>query len=73
MHTLKILNKKSLKQMFEALKRLGSDLLSHMTLCSIIGDEELNFRVRHGIGCTLFSMAAKKLHILIDRERNLFS
>ncbi len=30
-----------------------------MTLCSIIGEEELNFRVRNGVGCTLFSMAAK--------------
>ena len=38
----------------------GSGLLSHMTLCSIIGEEELNYRVRNGIGCTLFSMAAKK-------------
>lgn len=37
-----------------------SGLLSHMTLCSIIGEEELNYRVRNGIGCTLFSMAAKK-------------
>lgn len=41
----------------------GSGLLSHMTLCSIIGEEELNCRVRNGIGCTLFSMAAKKFSI----------
>ena len=41
----------------------GSGLLSHMTLCSIIGEEELNCRVRNGIGCTLFSMAAKIFQI----------
>ena len=51
----------------------GSGLLSHMTLCSIIGEEELNYRVRNGIGCTLFSMAAKKFSILIDREGRSFS
>ena len=40
-----------------------------MTLCSIIGEEELNCRVRNGIGCTLFSMAAKiPMQFLIDRE-----
>ena len=41
-------------------KDFGSDLLSHMTLCSIIGDGELNLRVRNGIACTLSSLAAKK-------------
>ena len=41
-------------------KILGDDLLSHMMICSIIGDKELNCRVRNGIGCTLLSMAAKK-------------
>ena len=41
-------------------KILGGGLLSHMKICSIIGDKELNFRVRNGIGCTLFSMATKK-------------
>ena len=41
-------------------KILGGDLLSHMMICSIIGDKELNCRVRNGIGCTLLSMAAKK-------------
>ena len=41
-------------------KILGGDLLSHMMLCSIIGDKELNCRVRNGIGCTLLSMATKK-------------
>lgn len=47
----------------------GSGLLSHMTLCSIIGEEELNYRVRNGIGCTLSSMNTKtNLYvILIDR------
>ena len=44
----------------ESLKILGGGLLSHMKICSIIGDKELNFRVRNGIGCTLFSMATKK-------------
>ena len=48
---------------------VDSGLLSHMTLCSIIGDGELNFRVRNGIGCTLSSMNTKtNLYvILIDR------
>ena len=32
-----------------------------MTLCSIIGDGELNFRVRNGVGCTLSSMATKEI------------
>ena len=50
------------------LKKFGSDLLSHMTLCSIIGDEELNCRVRYGIGCTLFSMAAKKYELSGKKE-----
>ena len=40
-----------------------------MKICSIIGDKELNFRVRNGIGCTLFSMATKKFGgIYIERE-----
>ena len=52
-------------------KKFGSDLLSHMTLCSIIGDEELNCRVRYGIGCTLFSMAAKKC-VIVREERSSF-
>ena len=41
-------------------KILGDDLLSHMKICSIIGERELNFRVRNGIGCTLPSMVTKK-------------
>ena len=50
-------------------KILGGGLLSHMKICSIIGDKELNFRVRNGIGCTLFSMATKKFGgIYIERE-----
>ena len=32
-----------------------------MTLYSIIGDGELNFRVRNGVGCTLSSMATKEI------------
>ena len=46
------------------LKDLGSDLLSHMKVCSIIGDEELNFRVRNGFECTLFSLAAKNMYCI---------
>ena len=51
-------------------KILGDDLLSHMKICSIIGDRELNFRVRNGIGCTLPSMVTKKslLICIIERE-----
>ena len=41
-------------------KNLGNYLLSHMKICSIIGEKELNFRVRNGIGCTLLSMVTKK-------------
>ena len=44
-----------------------------MTLCSIIGDGELNFRVRNGIGCTLSSMAINEIcQILIDRDGRIF-
>ena len=51
----------------------GSGLLSHMTLCSIIGDGELNFRVRNGVGCTLSSMATKEiLSNIITREEGVF-
>ena len=52
-------------------KNSGVGLLSHIKdVCSIISDEELNFRVRNGIGCTLFSMAAKKIGIV--REEGSF-
>ena len=51
-------------------KDFGSDLLSHMTLCSIIGDGELNLRVRNGVVCTLSSLAAKKF--IIDRGMREF-
>ncbi len=44
-----------------ALKNLGNYLLSHMKICSIIGEKELNFRVRNGIGCTRFSMDTKEI------------
>ena len=37
----------------------GGDLLSHTGLCSTIGAEELNFRVRDGNGCTLFAIATE--------------
>ena len=40
---------------------LGTGLLSHVKVRSIMGDEELNFRVRNGIGCTLFSMDTKEI------------
>ena len=30
------------------MKNLGNYLLSHMKICSIIGEKELNFRVLHG-------------------------
>ena len=42
------------------MNNLGNYLLSHMKICSIIGEKELNFRVRNGIGCTLLSMVTKK-------------
>ena len=42
-----------------------------MNLCSIIGDGELNFRVRNGVGCTLSSMATKEIYI--EREEGFFS
>ena len=52
----------------------GSGLLSHMTLCSIIGDGELNYRVRNGVGCTLSSMATKEiLSNIITRDGRNFS
>ena len=51
----------------------GSGLLSHMTLCSIIGDGELNFRVRNGVGCTLSSMATKEICQNIETGMEGFS
>ena len=51
----------------------GSGLLSHMTLCSIIGDGELNYRVRNGVGCTLSSMTTKEiLSNIITRDGRNF-
>lgn len=40
-------------------KRFSVVLLSHNKDCSIIGEEELDFRVRNGVGYTLFSMDTK--------------
>ena len=40
---------------------LGVVLLSHTRVCSIMGDEELDYRVRNGIGYTLFSMDTKEM------------
>ena len=40
---------------------LGVVLLSHTRVCSIMGDEELDYRVRNGIGHTLFSMDTKEM------------
>ena len=42
-------------------EEFGSFLLSRAKMRSIIGEEELNCRVRNGIGCTLYSVAAKSL------------
>ncbi len=39
----------------------GNGLLSRKKICSIIGDGELNCRVRDGIGCTLSSMVTKEI------------
>ena len=43
-----------------AVEEFGSFLLSRAKMRSIIGEEELNCRVRNGIGCTLYSVAAKR-------------
>ena len=40
----------------EVLIRSGGDLLSRVLGRSTIGSEELNFRVRDGIGCSLFDI-----------------
>ena len=42
---------------------LGGGLLSHDMDRSIIGDGELNYRVRNGVGCTLSSMATKEIPV----------
>ena len=42
-------------------ENLGIGLLSHTRICSIMGDEELDCRVRNGIGYTLFSMDTKEI------------
>ena len=42
-------------------ENLGIGLLSHTKVCSIMGDEELDCRVRNGIGYTLFSMDTKEI------------
>ena len=50
-------------------ENLGIGLLSHTRICSIMGDEELDCRVRNGIGYTLFSMDTKEIcKCIIDRE-----
>ena len=50
-------------------ENLGIGLLSHTRVCSIMGDEELDCRVRNGIGYTLFSMDTKEISkCIIDRE-----
>ena len=55
-------------------KRFGSVRLSHMTLCSIIGNEERTFRVRDGVECSIFSLAAKISEFIVDRvESNLLA
>ena len=58
-------------------KRFSVVLLSHNKDCSIIGEEELDFRVRNGVGYTLFSMDTKpdlnaryvRAKYIIDRKR----
>ena len=57
-----------IKKEIKKKKEFGSDLLSHMNLCSIIGDEELNFRVRNGFECTLFSLAAKNMYCIGSKK-----
>ena len=52
--------------------QFGSFLLSRSKMSSIIGEEELNYRVRNGVGCTLFSMAAKISKYIIDRNESRF-
>ena len=42
-------------------ENLGIGLLSHTRICSIMDDEELDCRVRNGIGYTLFSMDTKEI------------
>ena len=46
---------------------LGSGLLSHTFICSIIGDKGLNFRVRNGTGCTPLSMATKEISLIFNQ------
>ena len=54
-------------------ENLGIGLLSHTKICSIMGDEELDCRVRNGIGYTLFSMDTKEIFkCIIDREDERF-
>ena len=54
-------------------ENLGIGLLSHTKVCSIMGDEELDCRVRNGIGYTLFSMDTKEIFkCIIDRECERF-
>ena len=47
---------------------LGGGLLSHILICSIIGDKGLNFRVRNGTGCTPLSMATKEISNLLIKQ-----
>ncbi len=49
-------------------KNLGGGLLSHDLDRSIIGDGELNYRVRNGFGCTLSSMTTKKSGVRVIRK-----
>ena len=43
------------------MNNVGFGLRSHTYVCSIIGDEALNCRVRNGAGCTRLSMEANKV------------
>ena len=53
-------------------RTIFGSLLSHMTLCSIIGDGS-NFGVRNGVRCTLSSMATKKFGKFIETGMEGFS
>jgi hypothetical protein len=44
--------------------------LPHSPLCSTIGAEGLNFRVRKGNGCDSFAMAAGNLYVIYMQWHN---
>ena len=48
-------------------KKPGDDLLSHRE-GSTIGVEELNFRVRYGNGCGLFTIVTRQINYLLKKQ-----